>query len=117
EFLTPETEQLVESAVPIGTAIGLVGVAAIATAFSLIREKMHSTLKELSLLDELTGLRNRRDFRRQMSEMIEKSDQQRMQFAVIFIDVDHFKKINDTYGHLSGDMVLKNIANTFQNYM
>lgn len=67
-------------------------------------------LRELSVVDELTGLRNRRYFDRTMSYEMDRVRRYDRNLSLVMIDVDHFKRINDTYGHDVGDSVLKAVA-------
>ncbi len=67
-------------------------------------------LSQLSLYDELTGLMNRRSFDSQIASEFSRLKRLAAPFSLALVDIDHFKKINDTYGHLSGDCVLKEIA-------
>ncbi len=76
-------------------------------------EKRESELEkstELANQDSLTGLWNRRYFDRRVQEFFELSKRHGQDISVIYLDIDHFKKINDTYGHASGDKVLKDFA-------
>ncbi|MEW6536266.1 MAG: tetratricopeptide repeat protein [Candidatus Auribacterota bacterium] len=68
-------------------------------------------LRRLSVTDELTGLLNRRYFFNRLSQEISKSKRNNRPFSLLILDVDHFKEINDTYGHLEGDEVLRVISN------
>lgn len=68
-------------------------------------------LRRLSVTDELTGLLNRRYFFNRLAQEISKSKRKERPFSLLILDVDHFKHINDTYGHLEGDEVLRVIAN------
>ncbi len=61
-------------------------------------------------LDSLTGLLNRRGITARLVLELERASRERTELAVITADIDHFKKINDTYGHLRGDEVLQEIA-------
>ncbi|WP_026582873.1 GGDEF domain-containing protein [Bacillus sp. J33] len=63
--------------------------------------------KKLAYTDELTGLSNWRKFREQLSAAKRESDFLQKPFGLLFIDIDHFKEINDEYGHLAGDHFLK----------
>lgn len=56
--------------------------------------------------DPLTGLLNRRMFRDRLKQEIVKSNRTKLPFAMLFIDLDHFKEVNDTLGHAKGDMLL-----------
>lgn len=67
-------------------------------------------LKERSDKDTITGLLLRRAFSEQLSGMIAEAQRTKSNFTVCLLDVDHFKKVNDTYGHLSGDKVLAGLG-------
>ncbi|MDZ4074053.1 MAG: GGDEF domain-containing protein [Hylemonella sp.] len=67
-------------------------------------------LCELSLRDPLTGLANRRHFRAVLSREIEIVARSGNSALLLMLDIDHFKKINDTHGHLAGDKVLQAVA-------
>jgi len=62
--------------------------------------------------DALTGLANRRAFDEQLEQLLAHADRFGHSVSLILADVDHFKKVNDTWGHESGDVVLKSIAKT-----
>src|SRR6516165_11089026 len=64
----------------------------------------------LALTDELTGLYNRRYFSAHLDELMERVRQDGISVAVLMFDIDHFKKVNDTYGHPAGDEVLRELA-------
>ena len=70
-------------------------------------------LEKLALLDNLTQLANRTYIEREIQSKLEEKKRFNMPFGIFFIDIDHFKKFNDTYGHDVGDDVLKFVANTF----
>ncbi len=74
-------------------------------------------VKEEASIDPLTGLRNRRSFERALSEFFRDFKKFGYPFSVIMFDLDDFKEINDTYGHLAGDKVLKEIGNILRNYL
>ncbi|MGE4294902.1 MAG: diguanylate cyclase [Campylobacterales bacterium] len=67
-------------------------------------------VEELSITDELTGLNNRRSFNEYGPEMLAQNRRRSEGFAFLILDVDHFKKYNDTYGHEAGDRVLKSVG-------
>lgn len=67
-------------------------------------------LKELAIRDELTGLLNRRAFELALAEEMDRARRFQRTLGLILIDLDHFKRVNDTHGHLAGDAVLKEVA-------
>lgn len=73
-------------------------------------QKLHSTLKELASHDSLTGLLNRRAFHELATQMLRSAHRRKEPVALIMLDLDHFKQVNDRYGHLEGDHVLKMVA-------
>ena len=78
------------------------------------RDRMIERLKKLSIQDPLTELFNSRHFYAQLGDEIQRSERYLHPLALIFIDIDHFKAINDTYGHMVGDQVLRLIARKMQ---
>ncbi|WP_422658831.1 sensor domain-containing diguanylate cyclase [Paenibacillus sp. EC2-1] len=72
----------------------------------------NAILVELSVTDKLTGLKNRRYFQEKLEELIVRYSENEQPFSVLIIDIDHFKKVNDTWGHQAGDLVLKQLADT-----
>ena len=86
--------------------------------FQVQREKLESTynleeLKSLALTDQLTSLPNRRYTESFLKAKINDFETLGIQFGVLFMDIDHFKLLNDRYGHEAGDEVLRNLAKTF----
>lgn len=71
--------------------------------------------KELSLTDPLTGVFNRRGIKQLSEHLLVSRNPQKFECCVVLVDVDHFKKINDTFGHNAGDQVLKEIAAALKN--
>ena len=74
-----------------------------------LREK-NALLEKLAETDELTGLHNRRHFFEAVKEQMALGLRHGFKIACLLIDIDHFKKINDTYGHAAGDEVLKKLG-------
>ncbi len=70
-------------------------------------------LERLALLDHLTQLANRTYLEREIENRFEEKKRFTMPFGILFMDIDNFKKFNDTYGHDVGDDVLRFVANTF----
>ena len=73
-------------------------------------EEQVSNNEWLALHDELTGLPNRRLFAARLTQAIEYSDRRNTSLALVVLDVNEFKKINDTLGHVAGDQVLREVA-------
>lgn len=73
-------------------------------------KKVEQRLRDLSERDALTNIFNRRTFYLKVDEMIEKMHRKKTPFSLIMFDIDNFKYINDTYGHLVGDAVLKQVT-------
>ena len=71
---------------------------------------MYSHTKHLSVTDALTGLYNRRHFDNMIEREFLRAQRYSNDLSIALIDIDFFKKVNDTYGHLCGDYVLKEVA-------
>jgi two-component system cell cycle response regulator len=72
--------------------------------------QMNDRLLHISLTDGLTGVDNRRALEQRLHEMFEHSRRLHEPISCVMCDIDHFKKVNDTYGHAAGDEVLKQFA-------
>ncbi|MBN2289926.1 MAG: GGDEF domain-containing protein [Candidatus Glassbacteria bacterium] len=72
-------------------------------------------LEKQALIDPLTGLANRRYIDKVLDNKIDETHRYGLRFGLLFIDIDHFKTINDTYGHQAGDLVLQTVSNTMSN--
>ncbi len=78
--------------------------------YSFRRENQNALEFENALrIDDLTGLKNRIAFFEEAQSMVDS----RMPFTIFFIDLDHFKSVNDDYGHVKGDQYLKHFSNSF----
>lgn len=73
-------------------------------------------LQEEAQTDHLTGLLNRVTFEMRLSEALQNTAKEKKNFCLMMIDIDHFKKINDTYGHLVGDYILQEFAGYLKSY-
>lgn len=79
-----------------------------------MRQKLYETTQQLKILsttDSLTGIANRFSFEKMMIAKVKKAKKHHQEFALLILDVDNFKLINDTLGHQIGDQLLKQIAN------
>lgn len=74
-------------------------------------EKLQARLREESIRDALTGLFNRRFFQESLQREIARSKRFNQPISLVLIDLDHFKRVNDTWGHAAGDQVLVHLSN------
>jgi len=77
-------------------------------------KKMNQTLETLAITDHLTGIRNRRYVTEQVEGEIQRYNRYQSAFSLILVDIDHFKSINDQFGHATGDDALIQVANILQ---
>jgi diguanylate cyclase (GGDEF)-like protein len=80
------------------------------------RRQIEQALREVSV-DRLTGLPNRNVFHDRLDMDIKKANRSGLPLALLFIDLDHFKEINDTLGHATGDLLLKQVGHRLQGYV
>ena len=80
-------------------------------------EHLQAELREQALRDPLTGLYNRRFLRDTLERELSRSKREQKSLSIIAMDIDHFKQVNDTYGHQAGDTVLITIANLLKRYL
>jgi len=80
------------------------------TAVNLALNERNQSLEALSSTDALTGLHNRRRMRDALIAEIARHGRHGRSFSIVMVDVDHFKKYNDTYGHPEGDVLLKKVG-------
>jgi diguanylate cyclase (GGDEF)-like protein len=112
------TELCVAFLVAFGAAMSsLVIVIAFPFVILLQRSLRHSQLVNDSRIDAKTGLLNAGTWEREATAEVARASRTRNPVAVALIDIDHFKAVNDTYGHLVGDQVLKEISRSFQDYL
>lgn len=96
-----------------GKALVLSGIVFDITATKKLEEKLKVSnlkLEKLSTTDELTGAYNRRFIMEKFNDEIEKYKRNQRTFSAIMLDIDHFKVVNDKYGHALGDKVLQEIS-------
>ncbi|MEA3371645.1 MAG: EAL domain-containing protein, partial [Campylobacterota bacterium] len=103
-----------------GNPIGLIGVSQDITK----RKKAEEDLREQKQIlehqahhDALTGLPNRILFNDRLKIGIEESKRDKTELALLFIDLDHFKEINDSFGHVTGDLLLKEVTERLRNIL
>jgi len=73
-------------------------------------QRSQAFLKDMAIRDGLTGLLNRREFHQRLDGEVDRAHRQSTPLSLIMIDIDHFKRVNDTHGHLAGDEVLRKVA-------
>ena len=79
-------------------------------AIALDNARLFSEVQQLATTDSLTGIFNRRHFFALARGEVERSRRYQYPLSLIMLDIDHFKQVNDTYGHATGDMILQQIA-------
>jgi diguanylate cyclase (GGDEF)-like protein len=79
-------------------------------ATAVMNAKLFAQTQHLAVTDGLTGLTLRRPFLEQLGRELTRAARSREPVSVLMVDVDHFKRYNDTYGHTAGDLVLKGVA-------
>lgn len=77
-----------------------------------ILDSLNTRLEKQAMTDPLTNVSNHQALTRKLAEMVAEAQTADENFSVIFIDIDHFKVINDTHGHIVGDQVLRHFAST-----
>ena len=80
---------------------------------SVQNARMYHSMEERATTDGLTGLTNRRAFQERFDQLHALAERTGQKYAVILTDIDHFKSVNDTYGHVVGDDVLRRVAAVF----
>jgi diguanylate cyclase (GGDEF)-like protein len=104
------TVALIAGDVGVGTALGYDLV--LVSIGTVIRQLV--TLASSASRDPLTGLSNRRGFDQALEELMSEASRSGEPLSAVLIDVDHFKAVNDTYGHEEGDRVLRRVAEVWQ---
>jgi diguanylate cyclase (GGDEF)-like protein len=85
-------------------------------ALSLAGLQLRETLREQSIRDPLTGLFNRRFLEESLERELQLASSKKQSISVLFLDLDHFKRFNDSFGHDAGDLVLQSLADLFRNF-
>src|SRR4051794_39590533 len=79
-------------------------------AVSVENVDLHETVQRQAVTDELPGLFNHRRFQEVMAAEVERARRYDAEMGLIMLDIDNFKRVNDSYGHMQGDMVLREVA-------
>jgi diguanylate cyclase (GGDEF)-like protein/PAS domain S-box-containing protein len=85
-------------------------------ALSLASLRLRESLREQSIRDPLTGLFNRRFMQESLDRELRRAVRKNRPLAVVFMDLDHFKRFNDTFGHAAGDEVLRTVARALEKH-
>jgi diguanylate cyclase (GGDEF)-like protein len=113
---TFEMDATQRTVITVGISVMIVGALLIVFFYSLSKrvgdrlKRDEARLRELATHDELTGLCTRRVFNQDLSNEIERANRFGHQVSLLMLDIDFFKKVNDTYGHQAGDEVLKELG-------
>jgi diguanylate cyclase (GGDEF)-like protein len=94
--------------------IRLLSILSMQVAVGMHNARLYAEIEKMAVTDPLTGLYNFRYFHQRLGAEIARSQRYRHPLSIIMIDLDDFKKINDLYGHLTGDRVLREAALTFR---
>ena len=86
-------------------------------SLSLANLKLRETLQNQSIRDSLTGLFNRRYLEESLEREIHRAKRKQQSLGIIMLDIDHFKRFNDTFGHEAGDTVLRELGLFLQQYV
>ena len=87
------------------------------SAITINRANAYAKILQYATLDALTGLNNRRQFEVRLKQEIATTKRQKNPLCAMMIDIDFFKKVNDTYGHASGDAVLRAVASVIKEHL
>ncbi len=112
-----ETVGVIEAVNPSSTgarALGILTVIADYAAIAVENMRRYEEIQTMAHSDNLTGLYNTRYFYRALKSLITKSKASNRTFSLIFMDLDNFKNVVDTYGHLNGSQAIKEVARTIR---
>jgi diguanylate cyclase (GGDEF)-like protein len=90
--------------------VKMLSLVASQVALAIANARLYTRTRELSVKDELTGINNRRYFQQMLQMEWKRAVRFHRPLSLIMLDVDHFKEYNDTFGHIQGDEVLKQIG-------
>ncbi|XXF81346.1 diguanylate cyclase [Myxococcaceae bacterium GXIMD 01537] len=88
----------------------MIEVIAIQAGQAVLRAQLYEQMERMATTDGLTGLLNHRTFQSRADDLLAQARRYQRKLSIMLTDVDHFKSVNDTYGHPTGDLVLKGVA-------
>ena len=97
-----------------GLALALLPLSVASVVFAIINERLNQQLRARALSDDLTGALSRRGLRELGERMVALQAHRPSMLAVLMLDIDHFKAVNDEFGHQVGDEVLKHVTNVIR---
>ncbi|HUK66146.1 MAG TPA: sensor domain-containing diguanylate cyclase [Anaeromyxobacteraceae bacterium] len=97
-----------------GDVVRQLEVVALQAGDSILRARLFETTERLATTDGLTGLVNHRTLQARLDEHLAAGERYGKKVSLLLLDIDHFKVVNDTYGHPTGDLVLRGIARLLQ---
>ena len=109
-----EAWDILEPHIAVRFMVTLIGVSAFSVFFIRVISKQQHQLEERAITDSLTGLYNRSILNSTLETAVQQNRRAKTPMTIILLDMDHFKVINDTLGHFSGDMVLSGISELLQ---
>lgn len=96
---------------------GILAIIAAQVSLAIGRKRLENELKRLAMTDELTGIANRRYFMSRIEEELRRIRRYPTSAVLVMMDIDHFKKVNDNFGHRMGDEVLRSISQVGRRFM
>jgi diguanylate cyclase (GGDEF)-like protein len=84
-------------------------------AISIENSQLHESIRQQALRDSLTGLYNHGHMHERLHEVVAYAHRQKHSVVFMMLDLDNFKRFNDTYGHVAGDVALRQVANVLKN--
>jgi diguanylate cyclase (GGDEF)-like protein len=85
-------------------------ILAASAAMAYENSRLHSELEKMVVIDELTGVHNYRYFAEKLADEVKRASRYRQPLSLIMVDIDWFKRCNDTYGHEAGNVLLKGVV-------
>lgn len=95
-------------------AVRMLEVIALQTAQALQRAQLFAAVERMAITDGLTGLHNHRHFQNLLDQQLALAQRYQKPLSFLLCDIDHFKTVNDTYGHPAGDLILKGVSQILQ---